>query len=203
MIFPDASRELEFEGLRRRRKKLDKLVVHWTAAEGSAQRVHKTLKRRGLSVDFIVDWDGKLYLCNPDPLKYLTWHAGNANAYSVGVEVVNYGYRHNAKDVKPHPVVQKFRPVQVQTIHGRQFYVADFFPAQLKTLRRLVWGVEYYLGIPTEFPTKEGTNQIVDTVFDWQSFAGVIGHYHVSPRKVDPGTAVLQYLRDSLKGNAC
>lgn len=199
MMFPDASRELTFENLRRRRQgPPNKLVIHWTAAEGSAQQVFRTLNKRGLSVDFIVDWDGKLYCCNEDLPNRLTSHAGPANTSSVGVEVVNYGTRPAAKQVPQHKVAQKYRPLTVQTLHGRKFYVGDFWPEQFNTLRRLCWGAEYYLGIPSVFPTKEGTNRIEDKVIDWRSHEGVLGHFHISPRKLDPGTKVLQDLRDSL-----
>ena len=203
MMFPDADKTLVFDKLLRRRKPLRNLVIHWTGAENSAQKVFRTLKRRDLSVDFIIDWDGKTYMCNPDPLRYRTSHAGNANSYSVGVEVVNYGTRRLASEVPQHKIAQKHRPLTLQTIHGKQRFVADFFPEQVKALKRLVWGVGYHLDIETAFPTKPGTRQIQDTVIDWRSFEGVLGHFHVSGRKTDPGTAVLQELQDTIGVAAC
>ena len=68
---------------------VDQFVIHFDAC-GTSRQCFKVLHdHRGLSVHFMLDLDGTIY--QTLDLKERAWHAGKANARSVGIELANIG----------------------------------------------------------------------------------------------------------------
>ena len=188
---------LEFragKGARKRTQVPDLFVVHVTGGEGSPHTMFSTLEKRELGIEFAIDVDGVIWqFC--DPLEVDTFDAGPINARSIGVEIVNYGYRADPKTV---PLKGKGRELYDTTIHGRRLVMARSNPAQVAALVALadVLTSSPMLKIPRTVPRWPGG--AIDThVMDAKrlaAFSGVLGHLHVSGAKIDPGTDVLEAL---------
>lgn len=181
---------LEFRaghGARKRVGVPDLLVVHVTGGEGAPPQMFATLKARELGVEFAIDVEGVIsQFC--DPLKVDTFDAGPINRRSVGVEIVNYGYRADPKTV---PLKGKARPLYDCIIHGRRVMMARSNPAQLAALVSLadVLTSSPLLAIPRKLPrtlSGEVHGRLMDSD-EIASFRGVLGHMHVSGAKIDPG----------------
>lgn len=176
------------EGTRKRTVPIQMGVMHWTAAENPAVRVHETLTNRGLSIHFILDRDGVIYQC-ADPGLVVCSHAGRGvNDLSWGVEIVNYGGV--AKGRQP-PARGADRERYECVIHGHSRLCADFYPAQYAAIWELFDTVHGALGIP------KGVYAGESTLVRWpqlKKFRGVIGHFHAALKKTDPGTRPLEYL---------
>lgn len=157
-------------------------AVHWTGGEGDAKGVHSVLMRRGLSVDTCIERDGRIVQYT-DPAAFATWHAGSINRRAWGVEVINGAVK---------GLAAKDRPMQQMTIHGRDMMIADFYPAQIVALKELLEVFNGALGIPMRLP-KDASGAVSATVVPSEklaTFTGVVGHYHVTKTKQDPGTQV-------------
>ncbi len=63
------------------------VVIHATDGEGNAAQVHRTLTAKRLSVEFVIERDGRVYQFL-DPARYHGAHCGGLNAESIGIEVV-------------------------------------------------------------------------------------------------------------------
>jgi len=69
---------------------VDRIILHHTG-DSRAYQTYNTLKQRDLSVHYIVDRDGMIYYAVDESKR--AWHAGNWNSRSIGIEIVNTGYR--------------------------------------------------------------------------------------------------------------
>ncbi len=67
---------------------VDRIILHHTG-DDAASTTYSTLKSRGLSVNYIVDKDGKIYYLVDEKLS--AQHAGEWNSMSIGIEIVNLG----------------------------------------------------------------------------------------------------------------
>jgi N-acetyl-anhydromuramyl-L-alanine amidase AmpD len=63
------------------------MLWHWTGGSRLAEGVCETLRARSLSVHWVLDPDGRLVLCC-DPLLCVAYHAGDANCWTEGCEIV-------------------------------------------------------------------------------------------------------------------
>jgi hypothetical protein len=161
-------------------------AMHWTGGEGDAKDVYSVLKARGLSVDFTIERDGRI-VQHSDPAKLATWHAGSINRRSWGVEVINGAVK---------ALASKDRIYSTQTIHGSTAQYADFFDAQVRALAELLTIVNGFFGIPMKVP-RDGSGALLATAMrpeDLATFTGVVGHFHVTKSKVDPGIEVWHQL---------
>jgi len=169
------------------------IVLHWTAGEGHASTTKATLDRRDLSVDFVIDRVGTVWQMNPNPLKYKTQHAGWMNERSIGVEITNFGYRKELSDV---PRKGRDRSHTLSYVQGRRLKLADFYFAQERAVKALCDVICYACGIPRQvLREKDGvmcTSKALNASL--KEFSGVVGHYAVSSRKIDPGTALMYSL---------
>lgn len=77
-------------------QKIKKIILHRTV-NSSAQSTFNSFNRgsKPYGTHFVVDKDGKIY--QTANLNKLTIHAGNANSYSVGIEVVGMPLDKNGK----------------------------------------------------------------------------------------------------------
>lgn len=86
-------------GYRKRRKDITHIIVHTTAGWTKAGAI-RTLKRKHLSYHYLIDYDGSVEQL-VDPVKYVAFHAGGVNDFSIGVSLVNVAYETNKVREKP------------------------------------------------------------------------------------------------------
>lgn len=203
-------------------------VLHYDVA-GSARRCFYILHDvRGLSVHFLLDVDGTIY--QTLDLKERARHAGPSNDVSVGVEIAHPGYltpssasqySSDSLGVRylPPPtlgstgvrrqdfVARPRRPEPITgSIHGQPLEQYDFTAEQYQALAHLALCLERTLGIPARAP-RDAAAQVETGLLDetrLAGYAGLLGHWHVSRSKVDPGPAFdwdhLQRLVSALGG---
>lgn len=81
--------------------KVQCILIHATAGGEAGSVAWLTNKESKVSADVVISKSGKVYLLNPEPWRYYTWHAGvshwknlevnnrTLNPVSVGIELVN------------------------------------------------------------------------------------------------------------------
>ena len=195
---------------------VNQFVIHYDV-DGTSRNCFKTLHDvRGLSVQFMLDVDGTIY--QTLDVKERAWHAGIANDRSVGVEIANIGaYGTNEANPftnwyttgpdgitrlklppdsgvrTPNFQGEPARPQPIQgEIQGRELVQYDFTPQQYNALTKLTAALcNVFPRIECKYPKDaEGkliTHKLSDT--DLKNYHGVLGHYHISTDKVDPGPA--------------
>jgi hypothetical protein len=184
----------------RKRWPIDLCVWHWTGGEGEPDRVAETLRARKFGVEFAIGRTGSIWqFC--DPFVVDTADAGFANARSVGVEVVCYGYRSlldpaRALRVGPMiPALGRDRSTYEATIHGRRRKLANFYRTQIDAAIALADALSKAVPeIAREVPT-DSSGALVARTVDVEDFSGHLGHYHLTERKLDPGFDLLEALR--------
>jgi N-acetyl-anhydromuramyl-L-alanine amidase AmpD len=216
---PELAEEVRTHGWTRERlaQWVDLFVLHYDVC-GTSRRCFEVLQdRRGLSVHFMLDLDGTIY--QTLDLKERAWHAGSANDRSVGVEIANMGAYPDMKvldkwygldadgrvrvtfpegfgepglrraDYVPRPA--RAEPV-VGAIHGRELHQYDLTPAQYESLVKLTATLgrvlpKIRLEAPRDAAGHVRTNVL--TPDELADFHGIVGHYHITTGKVDPGPA--------------
>jgi N-acetyl-anhydromuramyl-L-alanine amidase AmpD len=194
---------------------IDQVVVHYDVAWTSENCFKVLHDLRGLSCHFLLDVDGVLYQ-TLDVVERAR-HAGSANDRSIGIEIAHPGPLELTKGLadryRPHPdggvvydlgrlakgvrtpgfQVRPARPAPVEgRVQGRDFTQYDYTEAQYRTLTRLFAGLNRALPrIRLEVP-RDAEGRIRDAVLapeEQAAFSGILGHFHVSARKQDPGPA--------------
>ncbi len=184
---------------------------------GTSRRCFHVLESRGLSVHFLLDIDGTLY--QTLDLAETAWHASRANGRSVGVEIAQIGayppgdgtlakwYARDAQGTRitlprsmggggvrtPAFTGRPARSYKLRGhVHGTLYEQYDFTHEQYETLAHLTAALvrtfpEMPLAIPLDRTGRVRTDALRDT--EWTAFRGVLGHYHLSREKTDPGPA--------------
>ena len=192
------------------------VVVHYDAAGTSARAFEVLHDRRGLSAHFLVDLDGTVY--QTLDAQERAWHAGATNDASVGIELANPGafedravldrwYTTTAEGVRlvVPPDVRRgalpegatFAPARpdaiVGAVHGRPLVQYDFTAAQYDALARVLAALSRALPrCRLEAPRAADGTVVATTLPEGparDAFEGLLGHWHVSAAKVDPGPA--------------
>lgn len=181
------------EGSRRRSPKvpIDLFIGHWTGGENDVETLVRVLDSRELGVEFAIDTAGNVWqFC--DPALVDTFDAGYVNSRSVGVEIVNYGF---AAAGRPVPERGKTRPVYDTTLRGKPRRFARFWPVQLGAALALADSLCSALPIPKRLPTDSAGRLLLGTMTprEVRNYRGVLGHFHVSEDKSDPGTEILEH----------
>jgi len=86
----------------------------------------------------------------------------------------------------------ELRGTEEWTIHGTKYQVANFLPAQITALKELIEVVNGELGIPIQLP-KDKNGVLLTTVMEpeeLKNYSGIVGHYHITKSKLDPGIKV-------------
>ncbi len=195
-VKPWRSTGLEFH-VPRKRIETRQIVHHWTGGSRPVPQVFETLRHRKLSVHLCVDPDGTVYqFCDLDRR---CAHAGtlddwdrdghelSGNAWSIGVEAVN-----PAAPRSPLSGVQ--RAVTREVIHGQAADSTTFTASQMRALLELTRVICLHYELPPIVPMElDGT--VVARVLtepEFEAFQGVLGHYHLTKRKRDPGLALMR-----------
>ena len=197
-----------FVGLRSVRPRIEPIravLLHWTGGNGGLERLFAVLRGTvgrktpdGLSVHYGVDAAGFHEQWVPEDQVAL--HAGLANEWTVGFEVTCPGFPGKAWNVERNRGV--VRSEYTDRLHGRRVAMLGYTEAQYAKLRVLVREVCTRHGLPFDYP-READGSLMRrcmTPAEWGSFRGVLGHYHVSPKrpgkgqKCDPGTEPFERL---------
>ena len=170
----------------------------------------------GLSSHFLLDLDGTIY--QTLDLKERAWHAGTSNDRSVGIEIANLGAfadrapldrwyvedETGTKLVIPADVRRgslapdvPFRPARPGPvsgeIHGQRLLQYDFTPQQYEALAHLLAALSRALPRCRLEAPRAADGTVLRTLLPEgaprDGFQGLLGHWHVSEEKVDPGPA--------------
>lgn len=168
------------------------IVVHWTGGLRDAVGIAATLRRRKLGVHFTIA-KGKIYQWAE--LDDIVYHASGVNDIAIGIEIRNPAWG---------PLSLGWDKLY-DVIHGRKKLVAQFKDDDVEAL---MWLLEYICertGIPRRVPKDLSGNIVSTRLHKPRDFVGVLGHYHVSVKKFDPGTHIMRtidarFRRDALAG---
>ena len=179
-------------------RKVNTFVNHWDVCLNS-ESCARVLNKRGISVHFLIDNDGTIYQMLDT--QHGAWHAGNANAKSVGVEISNAYYT-------------KYQSWYEKNGFGKRPIVSDawaqgskldphlgFYPIQIKALQALWLAVHEAYNIPLEAPESGDSDFMTTTKYDYKfskgNYKGYISHYHQSKRKIDcAGLDIVKLLKE-------
>jgi N-acetylmuramoyl-L-alanine amidase len=196
---------------------VDLFVIHYDVC-GTSRRCFKVLHDlRGLSVQFMLDVDGTIY--QTLDLKERAWHAGKANSRSVGVEIANIGAYPDMKTLSEwygedetgalrltlpswlgesgiRTVDFVARPAMPQlvrgVVQGRELYQYNYTPQQYESLIKLTAALcRVFPKLKCDAPRDEN-GAVINHVLNedqYENFAGLLGHWHVTRNKIDPGPA--------------
>ena len=195
---------------------VDQFVIHYDVAGTSRFCFYILQDMRTLSVPFLLDVDGTIY--QTLDLKERAWHAGEANDRSVGIEIAHMGaysqpeaiQRYYAFDelgpyfVLPPSASQSGvltmgfvpRPARKELIsgpiHGQTLYQYDYTNEQYEALIKLTATLHRVLPkMALDVPRNpDGTGRTTGlSPAALNAWSGLIGHYHVTRGKIDPGPA--------------
>ena len=149
------------------------MVGHWTGGEGGAEKVHRVLKQRELSVHFVLERPGALV--QMADLDGRCAHAGRRGNVGLGVEASNQGFPNN-DGTSP-------LPFDTVKIHGAKVRAVRFTEPQLaKWVALCEWAAARY-GWPRQVPRELR----VLTDAEVSRFRGALEHLHLSAKKADAG----------------
>jgi N-acetylmuramoyl-L-alanine amidase len=177
---------------KKRSQQIDLFVLHWTGGEGDEKQMHRVLETRELGVEFYIRQDGVVFQY-ADPLLVDTADSGFVNPRSIGVEISNYGFRKVASEI---PEAGKARPLYSTKQQGRKRTFAAYWPAQLTAAIQLTDAVIGYdhpgIKIPRCVPRAADGSLLTTTMTtrEVRNYSGVLGHFHISKMKSDPGTDI-------------
>ncbi len=206
---------------------VDQFVLHYDVC-GASERCFMVLHDdRELSVQFLLDVDGTIY--QTMDVREQAWHAGSANTRSVGVEIAQIGaypedatgpldawYERDA--LGPYVSLDRLEPWNIRTegfiarprdpqlkkglIHGTEYVQYDFTTEQYDSLVKLTATLARALpNLEIQAPRDAAGNVRSDMLSaeEYDAFRGILGHFHVSGNKRDPGPAFdwERYLEDA------
>lgn len=177
--------------VRKRTQEVSCVVVHHNGGGGNAAATWRALRGRYLSCHYVVESSGRIVQLASEDL--VTLHAGKANGRSIGIECQSRGVL----------LGRKRRPGEkyyADHLHGRDRtdWVA-FTGAQRHSLLDLVLDICQRHGIPLEVPSVNGEAQR-GVVPGWETYAGVLGHYMITAKKMDPGPREMDLLLRGFAG---
>jgi len=166
------------------RGKVRQLVFHYDAC-GSSRRCFEVLQHeRGLSCHFLLDVDGTVY--QTLDLRERAWHAAFANDISVGIEIANLGAYADPSALPGQDLVSG-------SIHGQRVWQARFPEAQYVALERLVAALRVALPRIGADAPRAADGSVLAEAFPSEAaalaFSGLVGHFHLTRGKIDPGPA--------------
>lgn len=175
-------------------------ILHHDGCASAAMCFNVLHNERGLSCHFLMDNDGTIY--QTMDLGLMAYHAGGFNTHSIGIEICNRG------DAKRDPDYYRKKGQKRETttvrIHGHIYQCFQFTPQQLDAMHALVKAVNRALpNVPLEYPQDTPGHQAWGELPNVAQFAGVLGHYHTTRRKWDPGPFDFKALCEKTRGSLC
>lgn len=178
------------------RKQTNAIVLHWTGGSNLAPEFFETLTAKGYSIHLLIEPDGTVY--QMADLNRRCVHAGSAddsdgdgqvasaNANTIGIEIVNpANQREITNGVR--------REIVTEKIHGTEVAASAFTDAQVAAALDLVSTICLHYRLPIRVPML-GDDVLTTTMneHDFAAFRGVLGHFHITRRKRDPGLALMR-----------
>ena len=170
--------EMPSRHLRARRDDIRAIVLHHTAGEGNGTGIFNTLVKRRLSVHFTIDSDGRI-IQHAD-MADVTFHGGETNEWSVGIEITNRGV--------PPCLPRAPRDIVQCSVHGKTRPMLRFYDVQVEAARALVRDLCELHQLPFDVP-RDSSGEIITTVLPPERLAtyrGILGHLHFKHTKIDP-----------------
>ncbi|NUN12816.1 MAG: N-acetylmuramoyl-L-alanine amidase [Myxococcales bacterium] len=196
-------------------KEVVHMVVLHTDCTRNSKQCYMVLVNRGLSTHFMIDWDGTIYQATD--LIHCAAHAGGVNMQSVGIDLNNLllpfhpgdpdkpyrtavGAGHDEQFQDPafrRPEANEFEFMKLQNSVIRSYGYTD---QQYQALTALLRALSAEL--PLLSPSTEGDEnpiprhpmdekgKVITTALqdgDALGWRGVLGHWHITPGKWDPG----------------
>jgi len=183
---------------------IKKFVIHHDGCSSADMCFSVLQNERGLSVHFLLDNDGIIY--QTIDLALMAYHASEWNVDSIGVEMCSRG------DVKRNPNYYASgrygpdHPIIPCRINGNTILSYDYTKEQYDSMVALCRALTHLLpNIPTEFPQASPGIQSWDTMQYGKtlSYAGYIGHYHLTQSKWDPGAFDFKDFCRRVRGAYC
>jgi N-acetyl-anhydromuramyl-L-alanine amidase AmpD len=198
---------------------VDQFVIHYDVCGTSQTCFKVLHDLRGLSVHFMLDVDGTIYqtmdlkesayhatIANQ---RSIGIEIANMGAYRPGnTEVLDRWYEQDpdgttrltipggpeAAGVRD--LAASLRPARDEpitgTVRGTELVQYDLTPEQYDSLIKLTATLcTVFPRLECDYPRDSSGNLVTDTLprQDWESYEGILGHYHVQTNKVDPGPA--------------
>ncbi len=176
--------ELGFKRLKMRAE-TRAVVWHWTGGTGGADQVHRTLVARGLSCHFLIEPGGRIVQFADTATHAM--HAGQANPWSIGVEMVN--------PATPYNRGADYRDLVRETIHGVETRATTFTAKQFVAALALAETLEDAYELPATVPMLNGgvyAEVVPEPVM--ARFSGHVAHYMLNAQKRDCGLALMRCL---------
>ncbi len=201
------------------RRHVDQFVIHYDVCRTSERCFDVLHDHRGLSVHFLLDIDGTIYqTLDAKERAWHASHANtrsvgieiaNMGAYPPGeADPLERWYERGPDGRTRIALPESMGDGGVRTpgfvgmplrgelvrgrIHGRELVQYDFTPEQYDSLIRLTAALcEVLPNIRCDYPRDE-RGELLTTVMgedEWLSYGGLIGHFHLTENKVDPGPA--------------
>lgn len=183
------------------------IVVHSTGTDTVAA-AYQIMIERQVSTHLFIDWDGTVY--QAADLGALAYHAGPVNHSSVGVDLVAPAVRLSGTFDRPFESVDPLIAAHGQTravvhgmINGTRVRTFGHTEAQQKSLRALCAALAGALPHLDAAVPRNTQGQVINwQIQDAERFSGLMGHYHVSLERWDPGPnvdwdGIVQAMRDA------
>jgi N-acetyl-anhydromuramyl-L-alanine amidase AmpD len=167
------------------------VVNHWTGSENPPPAVYSNVRKRALSIHFVIDRDGTVWqFADADDR---CAHAGVTvgNAFGLGIEIIN---RAHETGVPTYGVV---RPLRKERIHGRELIYAGFLPAQIEAAVALNEALCNAYGLPMRVPMLPDASDVSAAVLtppELRKFRGCLPHSAFKADKMDCGLELLRAL---------
>jgi N-acetyl-anhydromuramyl-L-alanine amidase AmpD len=184
---PDGNVVGDIEGLK---KTVKCAVIHYDVTHNS-KGCASVLKKRGLSTHFMIDYDGTIY--QGLDVVYQALHAGDSvNVRSVGIDLNNLAQNiagsrrftdYKGKSDDDHRR-EKSRPQLINDVRWQCYGYSD---AQYDALIALMKVLQQQLELPIQVPVEESGEIKRDVLDKASAFDGILGHWHISATKFDPG----------------
>tara|TARA_Y100000593_G_scaffold95131_1_gene200477 strand:- start:10562 stop:11455 length:894 start_codon:yes stop_codon:yes gene_type:complete len=169
-------------------------VNHWDVCLNS-KSCFNVLKKRGISVHFLIDNDGTIY--QTTDMQNVCWHAGKRkwNDCTVGVEISNAYYTKYQSWYERNGFGR--RPQVRGWVHGNRMREhMDFYDVQKEAAKALWVALHESMGLPLDAPNEDRvSNEAVAC-----NFKGIIHHYHLTSRKIDCGGWDINKEIEDIKG---
>jgi len=168
------------------KEKVWMLCIHHDATWDSLS-CFSVLKNRGLSSHIFIDGDGTIF--QPIDIRENTWHAGEVNNYSVGLDMNNVASPEILTGTDRGREYAAARGgLFTSKINGANITSCGYTEEQYLSLVAVIVGLSKALPKLKLFPPLDQAGEVIDRkILNYESFHGFLGHWHVSASKWDPG----------------
>lgn len=198
--------------------RVDQFVIHYDVC-GTSRQCFKVLHDiRGLSVHFMLDIDGTIYQtmdlkerawhASRANSRSIGIEIANIGAYPPGAETLDTWYTLTAGGAPvitlpewmgdggvktPGFVGRPLRRERVRgTVHGTELEMYDLTPEQYRALAHLTATLcTVFPNVTCDYPRDDAGNVLLTALpeAEWQGYRGLLGHWHLTEGKIDPGPA--------------